>query len=202
MLKRRRTVAARRSQPRRDAATAPPMQSSPTLVPDPGHAPWTFLLDPWAVSWRTITRVHSHPGFGRGQEYGYGIWLHTEREPPVFGGMGRGGQHISVVTGVYLVVILTGRGFEPGDIGEILGCAQRSDQPRRKTPLPGSRRGAWKWLEPGVVFWKPSMPDLNFGIRNTGAAAVLRGNSTPMPAARHDRLPGIAGRMLPSWLLP
>jgi CubicO group peptidase (beta-lactamase class C family) len=74
-------------------------------------------------------RPHSHPGFSAGQEYGYGLWIYPERTPSVFEGLGRGGQRISVVPAADLVVVFTGGGFEPGDIGEIIGRALQSDVP-------------------------------------------------------------------------
>ena len=77
-------------------------------------------------------RVHSHPGFSAGQEYGYGIWVYPQRDPVVFEGLGRGGQRISVVPAANLVVVFTGGGFEPSDIGAYIGRALKSDR-----PLPG-----------------------------------------------------------------
>ena len=78
---------------------------------------------------RDALEVHAHPGWSPGQEYGYGMWLYPERKPPVFEGLGRGGQRISVVPAANLVVVLTGGGFEPGDIGDFIGRAIRSDGP-------------------------------------------------------------------------
>jgi len=78
---------------------------------------------------RAAVRVHSHPGFSRGQEYGYGFWVYPERNPPIFEGLGRGGQRISVVPAANLVVVFTGGEFEPGDIGDFIGRAITSSQP-------------------------------------------------------------------------
>jgi len=78
---------------------------------------------------RAAVQVHSHPGFSHGQEYGYGFWVYPERNPPIFEGLGRGGQRISVVPAANLVVVFTGGEFEPGDIGDFIGRAITSSQP-------------------------------------------------------------------------
>lgn len=78
---------------------------------------------------RAATRVHAHPGYSPGQEYGYGFWVYPDRTPPIYEGLGRGGQRISVVPALNLVVVFTGGGFEPGDIGDFIGRAVRSSQP-------------------------------------------------------------------------
>ncbi len=78
---------------------------------------------------RAAARVHSHPGFTAGQEYGYGFWVYPERTPPIFEGLGRGGQRISVVPAFNLVVVFTGGTFEPGDIGSFIGRAIESEEP-------------------------------------------------------------------------
>jgi len=75
------------------------------------------------------TAVHSRPGFSPGQEYGYGFWVYPERTPPIFEGLGRGGQRISVVPALDLVVVFTGGTFEPGDIGDFVGRSIRSGAP-------------------------------------------------------------------------
>jgi hypothetical protein len=81
------------------------------------------------VDWmRAATQSHSRPGFGKGQQYGYGIWVYPDRHPPEFEGLGRGGQRISVVPAKNLVVVFTGGEFEPGDIGGFIGRAIKSDQ--------------------------------------------------------------------------
>jgi CubicO group peptidase (beta-lactamase class C family) len=76
---------------------------------------------------RAAVQVHSHPGFSPGQEYGYGLWIYPDRTPPEFEGLGRGGQRISVVPAKNLVVVFTGGEFEPGDIGQFIGRAIKSD---------------------------------------------------------------------------
>lgn len=64
----------------------------------------------------------------RDQKYGYGLWLFPERTPPEFEATGRGGQRISVVPGLNIVVVFTGGEFEPGDIGAFIGRALKSDR--------------------------------------------------------------------------
>jgi CubicO group peptidase (beta-lactamase class C family) len=88
------------------------------------------------------TQVHSHPGFTPGQEYGYGFWVYPRRTPPIFEGLGRGGQRISVVPALNLVVVFTGGTFEPGDIGEFIGRSVRSSAPLSEDPAGASRLAA------------------------------------------------------------
>jgi CubicO group peptidase (beta-lactamase class C family) len=91
---------------------------------------------------QAAVQVHSHPGGSGGQEYGYGIWLYPARQPPVFEGLGRGGQRISVVPAAKLVVVMTGGGFEPGDIGNFIGRALTSDEPLPKDSAGSARLAA------------------------------------------------------------
>jgi CubicO group peptidase (beta-lactamase class C family) len=72
-------------------------------------------------------------------EYGYGLWVYPRRDPMVFEALGRGGQRISVVPSKHLVVVFTGGTFEPGDVGEFIGKAIRSDSPLPEN-LAASRR--------------------------------------------------------------
>jgi CubicO group peptidase (beta-lactamase class C family)/lysophospholipase L1-like esterase len=78
------------------------------------------------ADWMTAAeRAHvTHMGEG----YGYGLWVYPDRQPPVFESNGRGGQRISVVPAVRLVAVMTGGGFEPGDIGKFIGQAIKSDR--------------------------------------------------------------------------
>ena len=91
---------------------------------------------------RAALEVHAHPGWSEGQEYGYGMWLYPRRTPPVYEGLGRGGQRISVVPAANLVVVFTGGGFEPGDIGDFIGRAIRSDGPLPEDPAAAARLAA------------------------------------------------------------
>jgi len=91
---------------------------------------------------RAAVQVHSHPGFTPGQEYGYGFWIYPNRTPPEFEGLGRGGQRISVVPAKNLVVVFTGGEFEPGDIGNFIGRAIKSDKPLPEHPAGAARLAA------------------------------------------------------------
>ena len=62
-------------------------------------------------------------------EYGYGLWLQREREPMLFEAIGRGGQRITVLPAQNMVLAITGGAFEPGEIGEFILRASRSDVP-------------------------------------------------------------------------
>jgi CubicO group peptidase (beta-lactamase class C family) len=74
----------------------------------------------------SATRQHAeHTGEG----YGYGMWVYPGRQPPIFEANGRGGQRISVVPAKNLVVVMTGGGFEPGDIGKFILESLKSDGP-------------------------------------------------------------------------
>ncbi len=64
-------------------------------------------------------------------DYGYGFWI--RRSEGLYEALGRGGQRISIVPSKNLVVVFTGGGFEPSDIGKILTGAV-SDK-----PLPANR---------------------------------------------------------------
>ena len=86
---------------------------------------------------RAAVQVHAHPGSSPGPGYGYGLWIYPDRSPPIFEGLGRGGQRISVVPAKNLVVVFTGGEFEPGDIGQFIGRAIKSDR-----ALPENSAGA------------------------------------------------------------
>jgi CubicO group peptidase (beta-lactamase class C family) len=83
----------------------------------------------WLV---TATQVHSRASWG--DQYGYGIWVWPDRKPPIYEGNGRGGQRLSVVPNLNLVVVMTGGGFEPGDIGNFIGQSIKSDRPLPPNP--------------------------------------------------------------------
>jgi hypothetical protein len=60
-------------------------------------------------------------------EYGYGFWIYQEQRPAilekvgrVFEANGRGGQRIWVAPEADMVIVMTGGGFEPADIGGAL----------------------------------------------------------------------------------
>lgn len=71
------------------------------------------------------TRVHA--GAGSDNEYGYGLWIRSGAG--LYEALGRGGQRISVVPSKNMIVVFTGGGFDPGEIGKFLLAAVKSDQP-------------------------------------------------------------------------
>lgn len=95
-------------------------------------------------------KVHSRAPWGG--QYGYGIWVDPTRG--LYEGNGRGGQRISVVPSKNLVVVFTGGGFEPGDIGKFILAALKSDQ-----PLPENRAGALRLAEAIRTASKPPEPN-------------------------------------------
>lgn len=66
-------------------------------------------------------------------DYGLGWWM-PHRLPGLFEAVGRGGQRISVWPENNTVVVTTGGGFEPFDIGQFLLKAVRSDAPLPPDP--------------------------------------------------------------------
>ncbi len=70
------------------------------------------------------TRRRSEPGGSAG--YGYQWWL--QKDPARFEALGRAGQRITVIPGLGVVMVFTGGGFEPKDVGDRVGQALRSDK--------------------------------------------------------------------------
>src|SRR5436305_14193741 len=66
------------------------------------------------------TRVHAKTGTE--SDYGYGWLIKAQGNHSVYEASGRGGQRISVVPDKNLIVVLTGGGFQPGDIGQLLAA--------------------------------------------------------------------------------
>jgi hypothetical protein len=71
------------------------------------------------------------------EDYSYGWWV-SRRVPGLFEANGRGGQRISVIPRLDLVVVMTGGGFEPGDIGAFIAKAVRDTA--QAPDLPAQRR--------------------------------------------------------------
>jgi CubicO group peptidase (beta-lactamase class C family) len=90
---------------------------------------------------RAATQVHSHPG-GNGVEYGYGFWEYPKRNPPEYEAVGRGGQRINVAPADNRIVVFTGGGFEPGDVGKFIREAIKSRQPLPENPAGDTRLAA------------------------------------------------------------
>jgi CubicO group peptidase (beta-lactamase class C family) len=68
------------------------------------------------------------------EDYGLGWWL-SRGDPSLFEANGRGGQRITVVPNLDIVVVMTGGEFEPGDIGGFILRALRSDAALPDNPL-------------------------------------------------------------------
>lgn len=90
---------------------------------------------------QAATQAHSHPNFGSG-EYGYGFWIYPQRKPLLYEALGRGGQRISIVPSKDLIVVFTGGGFEPGDVGTFIGQAIKSDLSLPENPAGAARLAA------------------------------------------------------------
>ncbi len=71
-------------------------------------------------------------------DYGLGWWM-PHRIPGLFEATGRGGQRISITPEKDIVVVFTGGGFEPYDIGQFILKAVRSNAPLAADPA-GERK--------------------------------------------------------------
>jgi len=65
------------------------------------------------------------------EDYGYGWWIRPAPHPGIYEALGRAGQRIIVWPAKNMVIVFTGDGFEPGDIGPFIVSSVKSD-----TPLP------------------------------------------------------------------
>jgi CubicO group peptidase (beta-lactamase class C family) len=74
-----------------------------------------------------------------GVSYGYGWWLNTTRDPPVFEAEGRGGQRAAVVPDKDLVVVFNGGGVNTDEIAPFLFRAIRADTSLPEAPTHGAR---------------------------------------------------------------
>ena len=90
---------------------------------------------------QAATQTHSHPGQGN-VEYGYGFWVYPQRKPIEYEALGRGGQRITVTPAENRIVVFTGGGFEPGDIGKFIGESIKSGQPLPENPAGQARLAA------------------------------------------------------------
>lgn len=70
--------------------------------------------------------VRAHSPANDSNDYGLAWWM-PHAIPGLFEAVGRGGQRISVLPDKSVVVVMTGGGFEPGDIGRYLTRSIRSD---------------------------------------------------------------------------
>jgi CubicO group peptidase (beta-lactamase class C family) len=83
--------------------------------------------------------------------YGYQWWLRDD--PSRFEALGRAGQRITVLPSLDTIVVFTGGGFEPADVGAFLGKALRSDG-----PLPADPAGYALLQEKITAASKPPTP--------------------------------------------
>jgi CubicO group peptidase (beta-lactamase class C family) len=79
---------------------------------------------------KDATRRHLDVPDGAG--YGYQWWVRDD--PPRFEALGRAGQRITVLPSLDTIVVFTGGGFEPADVGAFIGAALRSDRPLPEDP--------------------------------------------------------------------
>jgi len=86
-------------------------------------------------SWiRDATQAHVERTVNQ-DHYGYGWWVKGSDHPGMFEAVGRGGQRINVWPAKDLVVVFTGGGFEPGDLGKFILKALHSDKALPPNPL-------------------------------------------------------------------
>jgi len=85
-----------------------------------------------SADWVTnSTRVHAHTSSD--SDYGYGWWVRPKDK--LYEAVGRGGQRITVLPELNLVAVMTGGGFEPGDVGTLLLPAIKSDRALPANPV-------------------------------------------------------------------
>lgn len=75
---------------------------------------------------RESTRAQT--GTGTETDYGYGWLVRSQVTPLIYEASGRGGQRISVIPAKDMIVVFTGGGFQPGEIGNLLAGTVKSDQ--------------------------------------------------------------------------
>ena len=118
----------------------------------------------------------NHVKFRDGGGYGY-LWWDPGHTPGFYEAVGRGGQRICVWPEKRFVIVFTGGGFEPGDVGSYFGSAYKSDD-----PLP-ENSDAYRLLQEKIkAAAKPhrpepvaSLPEIAKGI--SGKIFVLDANS-------------------------
>ena len=110
------------------------------------------ILPGWWVD--SAWTVHAKMSADSSYDYGLGWWLaHTGRALFEAEAVGRGGQRISIVPGKHVVVVMTGGGFDPGELGGYLLKAVASD-----TALPDDRAGQAKLAEALRLIAAPPSP--------------------------------------------
>jgi len=127
------------------------------------------------VDWmEAATQVHSRASWG--DQYGYGFWIHADRKPPEFEALGRGGQRVSVLPALNLIVVFTGGEFEPGDIGNFIGQSLKSDKPLPENPAAsaGLNRATIAASQPPTV--QPVTPEPPISKTISGKSYQLESN--------------------------
>ena len=66
--------------------------------------------------------------------YGYGWWTHFDVPPGLYEAIGRGGQRLTIWPEKDVILVLTGGGFEPGELIPFLRASLSSDQPLPPDP--------------------------------------------------------------------
>jgi len=79
---------------------------------------------------KEATRSH----IDTGDEAGYGYQWWVREDPFRFEALGRAGQRITVLPQLATVLVETGGGYEPDDVGKFIAAAVRSDRPLPEDP--------------------------------------------------------------------
>jgi CubicO group peptidase (beta-lactamase class C family) len=75
----------------------------------------------------------SHINVQPGINYGYGMWLYPGHTPVDFEANGSGGQRITVIPSLDMVMVMTGGGFDANQVQNLIAAA-----PRANSPLPAN----------------------------------------------------------------
>jgi CubicO group peptidase (beta-lactamase class C family) len=71
----------------------------------------------------------SHVNVQPGINYGYGMWLYPGHTPVDFEANGTGGQRITVIPSLDMVIVMTGGGFDANQVQDLIAAAPRSNSP-------------------------------------------------------------------------
>lgn len=121
----------------------------------------------------SIRQVHAR--VNEDEDYGLGWWI-SRKMATLFEANGRGGQRITVIPAKKIVVVMTGGGFEPSDIGTLVLRALRSD-----SPLPSDPAGYAK-LQAALRL--VSAPPRRHGISRSPIAEQVSGKRYALAANR------------------
>ena len=78
--------------------------------------------------------TRAHTGTGTESDYGYGWFVKSRMNPLIYEATGRGGQRITIIPAKNMIVVFTGGGFQPGDIGNQLVGVVASDRSLPENP--------------------------------------------------------------------